>query len=302
MDLAFAIAEQASRLGLELQWDAPNLRVTRDDWSLDFNAEPWLSDKSDKNAFLPLAWLLQGIRFGLDKHIPAPEPEVPLHLRFRRAQLRRYQEAPSFHGDHLPLLVPEITALAFEKISGQKAFRRPWSIPGYQILIYEDIGRRREILTVGEQEKADESNEDRWQKVRTALFYDAYKLRPRERRPVDGGELRIFESTDGMGGTRGLLLPEFDYDSARDGGFFAIPSRDCFIIASPKSPQGAQKMLPGLLEAVDTALQNADFPLSDAIFELHPTDISIYQDPSLDFRRFTPILLAGLEQTHIISA
>lgn len=300
MDLAVALGEQASRLGLHLTWENPRLHIRRDDWAATFNAQGWLDSAHSTQDIVVLAWMLVGVRLGLDKRIPAPKPQAPLHLRFRRAQLRRYHEAPSFHGDHLPLLLPEIAHHAFEHTSGTRAFCRQWILPGYQILIYEDIGKRREILTTEDQQQSTESDHDRWRKARTALFYDAYKLRPRHRHPVDGGELRIYESVDGMGGTRGLLLPEFDYDSAQDGGYFAIPNRDCFIIARPSSPDSAHKMLPALDRAVSDACMASDFPMSDTLFLLQRDKILIHREPVLDFRPLTPILLQGLESARQI--
>jgi hypothetical protein len=276
MSYSSAVSSAADRLGLELQTTDRGPLIRRRGWSVQLNSWVGFGDDATAPARFAAAWALAGLRLGLDKCVEEPDkkPSTPLH--FRRTNLRRYHEAPSVHGDHLPLLVPRLTRQLFEIVAGEASFSRPWLQPDLDILVVHETGRRLDILTTAEQEEASIDDDSRWEKVRSALFYQSYKLRPRQIRDVDGGSLRLYETSEGFGAGRALLLPEYDYDAAREYGFLAAPSRDQIIIARPNDQSGATAMLPALRDFVDDCLENSDFGLTDALFQLDPDAVRVH--------------------------
>lgn len=282
MELASSIARAADRLGLQIRWTPTSIEVRRHGWRAQVNAHDLMAEKASRRHHIDGAWLLLGLRLGLDKRQPQDSAQQDQHspLRFRRTALRRYQEAPSVHGEHLPLLVPSITREVFETVAEETAFSRPWILSQSDLLILHQTGKRLDILTVEEARDSEDSESRRWERVRAALFYESYKVRPREEIAVDGGRLRIFRSTEGLTSSRALLLPEFDYDASQDGGLVAIPTRDCLIIARPEHPQEVNAMLPSLRHKIHDVQEDNVFSFTDGIFRLSSDDIQLLKQPT----------------------
>ncbi len=290
-------AEQAAdRLGLDIdEMKTAVFCVERRNWTVTIDFQSlWNTAPVQKRAFLA-AWTLYGVRLGIDHLLEDDDKQQSSPMRFRRTNLRRYHEAPSVHGDRLPILVPRITRQIFETIADQAALFKPWAVPELEALVVRETGTRLEILTADQQSQSELSDEQRWEKVRSALFYQSYKVRPRQTVDVSGGTLRIFETSEGFGASRALLLPEFDYDAAREFGFLAVPTRDQIIIARPDDRQHADEMLQPLRKLIDEALTSSPFGLTDAVFQLGPNEVSLREKPTL----FTES--AGYDQRQIIA-
>lgn len=276
MDLAPWFSEAASRLGLSVGVDGTTLLIERHGTSVHLCDNSLADCDTTHKKQAQAAWILFGIRLGIDKLSMTDEEDKPTDspMRFRRTPLRRYHEAPSVHGDRLPLLLPRLTRKIFEVVSSQQAFARKGMLPESDVLVVNETGTKLDILSLEEQQHADESEPERWRKVRSALFYQSYKVRPKEKIELEGGALRVFETVEGFGASRALLLPEFDYDASREYGYLAVPTRDQIIIARPTERSDAPSLLPPLRKAIASALQQSSFGLSDAIFQLHPNDVT----------------------------
>lgn len=287
MKPARAVADAASRLGLDVDWesisqDAP-LVISRAECVVTVQGADLFAESAPDSAHIDAAWFLLGLRLGLDKIRPEVEAQAKTSpLQFRRTPVKRYHEAPSFHGEHLPLLVPSMTRRTFEAVSHKRAFHRPGLLENTEVLIVCETGTRLDILTVDEQENSAFSDELRWSNARTALFYNSFKLKPRQTIALPGGSLRIFETTEGLGASRALLLPELDYDAAQDGGFLALPTRDRIIIARPDDKDSASSLLPRLREEIGAAMSQSAFPFADAILQLSAVSVAAHEESTLN--------------------
>ena len=271
-----AASEAAHRLGLTVDGlGKSTVTVARRGIEVSLDGSRLQALGETLQALFALSWLLFGIRIGIDKRLgPSREQsQKPDALRYRRTSLRRYHEAPSVHGDHLLLLVPRAARRIFEIIAQTRAFRQSWMVDGLEQLVLHETGLCLDILTEDEQAASDLSEANRWEKARAALFYQSYKVRPRQTLDVPGGTLRILETGEGFGASRILLLPEYDYDASRDHGFAAVPTRDQIIIARPHHRSVADQMLPALRRQIDQALNASPFGMTDAILGLKSEEL-----------------------------
>lgn len=217
------------------------------------------------------AWALYGIRLGLDvehaqRDAPRKEP------RFRRTAVQRYHEAPTFYGDHLLHLVPRWTRRWFEVVSQEDALWQPALDSGgnLEAVIIHETGLRIDVITRARQDAGDTEEATRWEKARTALFYNSYKVRGTTSKEVEGVRLRTLATTEGFGASRALVMPELDFDSAQDQGLIATPTRDHLLIVRPDPPgeHERQKAKATLLENLNHHFHNHPFPLTDAHWQL----------------------------------
>ena len=282
MEIADEVEGAADRLGLTIDGDDGLLCIERHGGRLQLDAHRLVAPELPRHRHRVAAWIFVGARLALDKLASGGDDDVSSPMSFRRTSVRHYHEAPSVHGDRLPLLVPRLTRRYLEAGAGVEAFRRPWLQTDLETLIIRESGRRLESLTDAEQRDADLSADKRWEKVRSALFYQSYKVRPRQTVDVAGGRLRIFSTREGFGASRALLLPDFDYDAARDHGYLAVPTRDQIIVARPDNRQSAVEMLPALRQTLRSAIDDATFGLTDALFALRADDVTVHTDPSFE--------------------
>lgn len=204
-----------------------------------------------------LTWsVLLGVRLGLDHHLCGYHPSM------ERA------DAQAIYGERLPRLVPPATIAWFGAIAGAPALRRDWLVDELKLVYVLGIGKYLHTLTLPEMATLPLSAEKTCADARHALFYDAYKLKPAQKLAVDGGEIRVFRTTEGLGATRALLLPDFDYDAAREAGSFALPCRDTLLIGRPRACDQADEVLAEVARLSARMLQEAALPLSEAVFQL----------------------------------
>ena len=97
---------------------------------------------------------------------------------------------------------------------------------------------------------------------RRGAFYEAYKLRPAERRTIEGGSLAIFRRP--AASAIGSLFPDFDVDAARDGGALLVLGFDLVAVYRPSAdPHWA-----ALRAAARQLNREARFPLTHRIVHL----------------------------------
>ena len=263
-------SDLAHLLGMELRRDLASIEVERRGLSVRVEAAA-LPAPDDASARATAAWALYGIRLGLDhrhslREKPARQP------RFRRTAVQRYHEAPPFYGEHLLHLVPRWTRRWFEEVSGQEALCRPALDTGGKLesVIIHETGLRIDLMTKALQDASGEDEATRWKNARTALFYNSYKVRGSTSREVAGVRLRTLSTTEGFGASRGLVMPELDFDSAQDRGLIALPTRDHFLIARPDPPDATnrQKAKATLAENLNKHFKDHIFPLTNACWQL----------------------------------
>lgn len=276
MEIADDIVDAADRLGVEPTAERGKIRIARRGDAVVVDAAPWFETGASRTDRFRASWTLVGVRLGLDKRASTSDSSTRRSpTSFRRTGVRHYHEAPSVHGDRLQLLVPRLARRVFEAVADTRAFFDTWKLDALEKLVVRERGVRFDVLTRREQDDGDPCDDTRWEKSRSALFYQSYKVRPRKTRQVDGGRLRIFETAEGFGGSRALLLPDFDYHAARDRGYFTVPGRDHLVVARPDDEASAPKLVEPLREITQSILESTPFGLTDAVFRLAPEDIAV---------------------------
>lgn len=247
----------ARRLGLDLSLDTSNgaLRLKRHTLTVELHAD--LLEHLDP-ATLPgrhLLWtLLLGVRLGLDHRLCAFDPAA------------ERVGASALYGERFPQLLSPLSVAWFEALSGARALSERWLIDDLQRVYIRAIGKYLHVLSAENLIELSISAQKLAKDAHHALFYGAYRLRPAEKHSFEGGELRVFRTTEGLGASRAQLLPDFDYDAAREAGSFSIPCRDAMIIARPAACEYADLAREALIKLSRSMLLEADFPLSARIF------------------------------------
>lgn len=248
--------------GLSIETDSPSEVVL---------GRHGLAVRLDMASLLPwtdadASWVFFGLRLGLDQIAWARGDGRPSPPPKRAAGVVRYQEVPSIYGDRLMRLIPTVSRRWAEAVSQSILYKDPWILDGLETLYILETGRILHALSRDEAPKAKADREKLWRDARAALFYDSYKIRPRIAVQQPGYSLRVYETVEGLAASRAIILPEFDYDSAREGGYFSIPSQDCLIIARQESPGEPAALLADLEVQTLDAYHKALHPLTTALF------------------------------------
>jgi hypothetical protein len=207
-----------------------------------------------------LAWgVFFGIRLALD-HV---------FCEFDPAQERVAHQ--SLYGERLPRLVTRPTLAWFEALTGADALRSDWLLDDLEAVYILETGKCLHTLSMAELERLPMPPEKLLADAQHALFYESYKLKPSEKERSPEGLIRVFCTAEGLGASRALLLPDYDYEAAREGGCFANPSRDAMIIGRPVEPGAAAAAIRERVEALTAEMhRSAEFPLCSTIFEMTP--------------------------------
>lgn len=204
-----------------------------------------------------LAWgVFFGVRLAIDHRIH----------QFRPAEERTGEQA--LYGGRLPRLVNAVTLSWFEALSNTRLFTSDWLLESLKIAYLFESGKFVHALSGEEADQIPYSAEKSIKDARHALFYDSYKLKPSQKIKHPQGLIRVFKSSEGLGATRAILLPDFDYDAAREGGCFAIPSRDTMIIGRPKQRDDAANLRQKVAALSHQMLSDAPYPLCATIFDM----------------------------------
>jgi hypothetical protein len=282
----FSLEQMADTLSLSVQSEDGRLRVTRGDKQLTATPNPLAGSDFGSLGDRHVAFcVLTGARLGLDRLSTTFEPG---QKDDKPSRPLRYHERPSIYGERLPRLLPRLSVRWFEAIAGVETFVTGWELDELQQVYVLETGKYLHVLAESDVPKMDEDADKIRRNGRHALFYDSYKLKPREKKRYSGGMVRIFRTVEGLGASRAVLLPDFDYDAAREGGSFAIPCRDTMIIGRPEEPEHADDIAGHVEEIAEAVLQDAMFPLCNRVWRM--TDKTV--DDSTEFGD-TALPLAG---------
>lgn len=267
-----SISDLADRLALELRAQDGRLHISRHGYEVVLPEQ--LSGRLD--ASTPAArhqayGVLFGCRLAIDRRLcdfdlRQERPEKP-------RQVFHAHEVPSVYGERLPRLVPILAAKWLEALSGCRVFTTPWHVDGLAFVYLLETGKYLHTLCEEDLDKMDLTREKLVRDARHALFYNAYKLKPREKERTDAGLVRIFRTSEGLGASRAMLLPDFDYDAAREHGCFSTPSRDTMIIGRPASVDQSEVIWRRVVELTAEQLGAEAFPLSSMVFRLEPSEV-----------------------------
>ncbi|AWV89126.1 hypothetical protein [Bradymonas sediminis] len=281
MGSEFSLPQLASRLGLDCAGtdEASTLSLRRHGCAVDVAAD--IAAHLDPSTPLGrhLAWgVFFGIRLAIDHQ----------NHDFDPAEER--QGAEALYGGRLPRLVNTVTMSWFEALSGAPLFTSDWLFDSLKLAYLYESGKVVHALSLGDIGQMPISAEKIAKDGRHALFYDSFKRKPVQKITEPEGLIRVFTSSEGLGATRALLLPDFDYDAAREGGCFAIPSRDTMIIGRPRECEGA----PALRQKVDALAaqmyRDAPYPLSTTVFDMTPKTAFAGPNPALNAALAAPLL------------
>ncbi|WP_168211016.1 hypothetical protein [Persicimonas caeni] len=215
---------------------------------------------------------LFGLRLAIDRaacgfDVAQERPEKP-------AQVYHHHEIPSIYGDRLPRLVPQLTLEWFEALTGEQPVSTGWIIDGLQFVYILETGKFLHVLCESDLEKMELGRDKLIRDARHALFYDSYKLKPREKERTDGGLIRIFRTAEGVTAGRVMLLPDFDYDAARAHGCFAMPSRDTMVIGRPSSKEHSDEVFERVSEVTVDLLDSEALPLCSHVHRMDTDGVS----------------------------
>ncbi|MBA2663482.1 MAG: hypothetical protein H0U74_14435 [Bradymonadaceae bacterium] len=284
-----ALEALAETLGLSLSSaGADRLALERHGLSVSFERELLHAVSTPRlGARFGASAILFGIRLGLDQ-LAVPVAPAPLPKLGPRKVIRP-QEVPSIYGEHLLRIVPSLSLDWCQAIAPAAAlFRTPWLQPGLETALIEETGRTLDIMRLDQaQARRGSEGDDKLERdARAALFYDSYGIRPARSMSFAHGAIRVYETIEGLGASRALILPEYDWDAAQDTGFCAIPSRDVLLVAQPGAPEHREQIRTQLAEVAAQVLAQTAFPLSTAIFALSVDGLAL--DSSLQLSEALP--------------
>jgi hypothetical protein len=212
-----------------------------------------------------------GVRMGLDTVRVAWSPDVERPAA--PEQVFRKEQVPSPYGERAPWLVPQESVEVWREITGRAPVERPWHDVTSCVVFVLEVGSRWHVL--GQEEAEASLGEARLvEDARLAWFYESYKAWAHTRK-LDVGKLRVYETLEGQGAGRALLLPELDWDAARASGFAATPTRDALWVLEP-APGVAPEVARATLEAlVDACYEAADWPLSRALLAFDEREVRL---------------------------
>ena len=266
------LAELSSPLGIDVEIAGRTARFSRQSGTLALDASPFaaldLSVPLDRHlAFC----VLSGIRLAFDWLLADFEPRDELRTPDRHVV--RYHEQPSIYGDRMPRLVTQLSVDWFEALTGEVAWTTPWGIEPLRVLYVLETGTHLHVLTVRDFAKLDSNAETVVANARRAIFYDSYKIKPTRVDDIGSGLIRIFHSVEGLGASRAVLFPDFDYEAAREDGGFAVPSRDTIVIGRPHDATRADEVIDAVATTANEVLSDTSFPLCDTIWRMDEHEI-----------------------------
>lgn len=245
-----SVAETARLFGLAYDGDGQTSTFRRADTVVRLGLG--LDDRlpEERNALL-IACL--GARLGIDR------------LRFDTAS----QVVPPL--DLIQRLVPRAAAALAARIAGVAAAGPAW-LPRtpFSLIYVHEVAKDTVFATASDLKRgpAARAIED----ARRALFYRAYQLRPERTEVVGAGRLSVFRTTGGLASSVATLLPDFDYDAARDRGVLAVTDYDTLLVWRP---QDGGRPGAALRRAVHGELRRSTLPLSRRLYGLRPSGVVV---------------------------
>lgn len=166
--------------------------------------------------------------------------------------------------DWVQRLLPRAVIRVAERVAGASLFERRWldGVP-FNIVHLREAGKLLLPMCADDAPRDDVCLTN----TRRALFYDAYQLRPVDRQPWGGGELRTFRTTAGLGSSIATLFPDFDLDAATDRGLLAPIGYDTLLLWVPQ-PTDAPRSNAAIRHAIRQAVRNESLPFSQRVYPL----------------------------------
>lgn len=274
MQQAFTLTDLADKLSLEFEADGGPLRVTRHDRQVELPAAlgAQLDASTPLGRHLTYA-ILFALRLSIDRlasdfDMSQERPEKP-------ERVFHPHEMPSMYGNRLPWLVPRLCVEWIEALTDERVVTSDWLVDGLAFVYILETGRHLHVLTEADLAQLDFGREKLLRDARHALFYDSYKLKPRDKKRTEAGLVRIFRTVEGMTAGRAMLLPDYDYDAARERGCFATPSRDTMIIGRPSGREYAEQIFEQVSEICADLVASEPFPLSSMVCRLTTEEVEL---------------------------
>lgn len=264
MEETATVADLSARLGLDYEQSGGSARLERHGYRLALPGA--LVDEFDPENPVGrhlLFALLFGVRLAIDRK--ASTFDVADERPERPEQVYHAHEIPSVYGDRLPRLVSRLSVAWFEALTGKTPLDRPWILDELTFVYILETGKHLHTFCECDVQAAPIGRKKLVRDARHALFYEAYKLKPREKKRVDAGKLFLYRTAEGLGATRVMLLPDYDYDAARAGGCFSTPSRDTLLIGRPREESGAEAIRRKIVAWTERLTQSEAFPLSTRV-------------------------------------
>ncbi len=273
MEPPFSISDLADVLSLTATAVDDGLRLSRQGYAVTVPADVVGAMDAATPLGRHLAYgVLFGVRLAIDRR--ACDFDVAHERKKKPAKVFIHTQIPSPYGERLPRLVTTLTLAWYAALSGEEAVTTDWIIDGLRFVYILETGKYLHVLSESDLANMELSRERLVSDARHALFYDSYKLKPRETEPVDGGAVRVFRTSEGLTAGRALLLPDFDYDAAQENGCFAVPSRDTMIIGRPDAKSAADAVCARVAAFAAQMLETEAFPLSSMICRMTSHDVA----------------------------
>lgn len=250
----------ASRHALRVSSFAP-LTLARHGVNVSF-PELCLEVRTPQQRSLLLSLIL-GSRLGIDySHIEFdPKDEVP--------------RAPAAFGERLLRLVPQVAVEVAESIAQTTVVQREFLHDSLRIVYLREIGKNLHVLSHENLQKLPYDHAQMHDLARSAFFHEQGSYRPQPRtEKLRHGRIRTYTGSDGLMASRACLMPDFDFDAARESGFMTIPSVDTMLIAEPRTTADREDLRWELLARTLTIWRESKTPFSKIVIDLGMTHTS----------------------------
>ena len=220
--------------------------------------------------------------FAARLHLDALELEYEPQMERAPAPARilRKEDVPLEHGERLCLLVPLDVARDFEAFHGEVLWSAQAPDPELCVLYVQEFGTSWHAMTQTQAQSHPLGTQKLAHDAYRTLFYQSYRVRPSATEVNDHGKIKRTETTEGYGGSRVQLLPDFDHDALRAGGCAGAPSRHVMLVAHPKDEAARAAMRQALRAEVARVLNKGLWPLSAMCVDLTPHGIEPSTDPA----------------------
>ncbi len=251
----------AERFSLKLGTRGGQLWARRRDVTVEIHGMPSGDSPDEKRAI----WAsLLGVRLGIDRITTtySLEQERPTPL----ASDKRH-ESPSLYGARLLWLVPNQTVITAQAVCGDAICSAPWHDDFVNIFVTA-WKKEWHVFAENDLESVSFDAANLHDFARYALFNDEATQKPRpqlQRLPF--GKIRRYEAVDGMMSSRGVLMPDYDWDAAAAKGCFCLPSRDVMIVGEPLEKEDDRIYFEVAAQAREVWSQ-ADYPFGSSVFKI----------------------------------
>ncbi len=218
-----------------------------------------------------------GLRLGADSLDSGWTPET--EREHTPEAIHQKSEVPSVHGERHPRMLPRRAIQTWSQLTGEEPLGDDWESDAEVFVGHVlEIGRGLHMISEADASATTLGGERITADARRALFYQSYKVRPSERHEHPWGTLKVYSSMEGLGASRVLLLPDYDWDTARARGWASTPSRDELLIAQPRSPDDREEARLELERETFDRFERARYPLSRVLLSVDEERASAHEE------------------------